>query len=154
MSDEKKMNLVDYHKYFSAECFNTTWDYINSHDRSKEDDEQMILRAYSSLWHWTQREDCTKNNLSVGYWQLSRVYSILGESSKAIEFAKKCLDTADPSKPFIVGYGYEALARAAMIGGFKDDAEKFKALGIVEAEKVNEKEAKKLLLDDLNQIGV
>ena len=39
----------------------------------------MILYALASLWHWTQRPDCSTTNLSIGYWQAASVYALAGE---------------------------------------------------------------------------
>ncbi len=66
------------HRYFSAQCFNRAWELIRRIDRTELESEQMLLLAQASLWHWTQRPDCTPRNLSIGYWQLSRVFALLG----------------------------------------------------------------------------
>ncbi|WP_395741367.1 hypothetical protein [Prosthecobacter sp.] len=67
------------HRAFSADCFNRTWQLLEKPDRTAEDDEQMLLLAMASLWHWTQREDCTLRHRSIGYWQVSRVYAVRGK---------------------------------------------------------------------------
>jgi len=53
------------HHYFAAQCFNQTWDLLEKAHRSPEEGEQMLLLALASLWHWTQRDDSTPQNLSI-----------------------------------------------------------------------------------------
>jgi len=103
------------HRHFSAECFNQTWPLIDKLDRTEADDEAMILSATASLWHWMQRADCTDRNLSIGHWQVSRVYALLGKGENAMRHAKRSLALATGSSPFYVGYGHEAVARAAAV---------------------------------------
>ena len=55
------------HQHFSAHCFNSAWELIDKPERTPEENEQMIQRTMASLWHWTQREDCTNQKLSIGY---------------------------------------------------------------------------------------
>lgn len=104
------------HRYFSAHCFNRTWELIDKPDRSPVDDEQMLLRAYASFWHWTQRPDVTPQNLSVGYWLLSRVHALMGQGERARHFGELSLQQAANEPPFYLGYAHEALARAAQVG--------------------------------------
>jgi hypothetical protein len=63
---------------------------IEKRDRTPEEDEQMIRLNQASLWHRTQREDCISTNLSIGYWQAARIYTLLGR----IEAARAMLTCA------------------------------------------------------------
>jgi hypothetical protein len=105
------------HRYFSAHCFNEAWNHIDNSERSAEEAEQMVLLAQASLWHWTQRADCTRRNLSIGYWQLSRVYALLMRTPEALQAGERCLEYAKDEPPFFIAYGHEALARAARLAG-------------------------------------
>ena len=75
----------------------------------------MVLAAAASLWHWTQRADCTPKNLSIGHWQLSRVYALAGQGANAKRHALRSLEFAKDESPFYIGYGHEAAARAACL---------------------------------------
>jgi hypothetical protein len=79
MADDADFDADQAHRHFSASCFNLAWELIDKPDRTAEDDEQMVRLAQASLWHWTQRSDCTDKNLSIGYWQVSRVCALLGD---------------------------------------------------------------------------
>lgn len=103
------------HRFFSADCFNRAWTYIEKADRSADDDQAMLLLASASLWHWTQRADCTDLNLSIGHWQLSRVLALLHRAEEAMQHALKSLEYAKNAKPFFKASAHEAAARAAKV---------------------------------------
>jgi len=92
----------------------------------------MVLAAYASLYHWTQAPEGTARNLSVGWWQVSRVLAVLGRGPEALGAAERCLAFAQGDTAFHVAYGHEALARARRVSGDTDgarrDAEKARAL--------------------------
>lgn len=140
------------HRYFSANCFNRTWELIDKPDRSPADDEQMLLRAYASFWHWTQRADVTPRNLSVGYWLLSRVHALLGQGDASRRFGELSLRHAASEPPFYVGYAHEALARAAQV---ENQAQEFH-LQLSQAEAcllaVDDPDDRSLLENDLSSL--
>ena len=139
------------HQNLSGDCFNKCWTLIDKKNRTPEDVEDMILLANASLWHWKQRADCKPLNLSIGYWQVSRVYALASEYGLARLFGEKCLKVGQDNKlpPFYVGYAYEALARAEVL---HKDMKKAKGL-LAEARKqlksVTEKDDRGLLEADL-----
>jgi hypothetical protein len=102
------------HRHFSVECFNRTWKLMDTPTRTPEDDDAMVLAAAASLWHWTQRADCTERNLSVGHWQVSRAYALLGRREEAMWHAERCLAHSEHLPPFYLAYAHEAVARAAL----------------------------------------
>lgn len=115
--DKPQLDVIWAHRHFSAQCFNATWTLIEKQDRTTEDNEAMLLTALASLWHWTQRPDCTPQNLSIGHWQVSRVYALLGQGANALHHGQRCLHFSHDLPPFYLGYAHEALARAAAVMG-------------------------------------
>jgi tetratricopeptide (TPR) repeat protein len=154
MSQPPAFDLDLTHRYFSTECFNRAWDLIDKPQRTKEDDERMIWLSIASLWHWTQRPDCTGTNLSVAYWQVSRVYALLGRSEAALRYAQLCLEASqgDEILPFYLAYAYEALARAAMVAGNPEKVIEYLRKAEQVAEKMTDLEAKKQLIADLETL--
>lgn len=112
------------HRHFSVDCFNRTWTLIEKEHRTAADTEAMVLCAFASLWHWTRRGDCTNRNLSLGHWQVARVYALAGQGESAMRHAERSLELAEGSPPFYVGYAHEAMARAALL---LKDRERFQA---------------------------
>jgi len=154
MSQSLSFDIVAAHRYFSAECFNRAWDLIEKPQRTAEDDEKMLLLSLASLWHWTQRPDRTPTNLSVGYWQASRIYALLGQSDNARKYAQFCLRVCQGEDilPFYLGYAYEALARAEMVAGDREKMKDYLQKAMQVTEKMSDPEAKKQLLEDLSTI--
>lgn len=148
-NDDNKFDTSKAHQYFSADCFNKVWGYLDAKERSAEDSEQMIESAHASLFHWLQRDDCTVDNKSIGYWQLSRVYAVVGNGPMALYYGEKALAAADPEKPFMRGYGHEAMARAASVAGENTLSAEHLESAKQAAEKIEDDGDQKALLDDL-----
>src|SRR4030065_2947069 len=122
MVKKSDFDIVASHKYFSADCFNRAWDYIDKPVRTRSEEDMMLQLSLASLWHWTQREDCTATNLSVGYWQVSRVFALLRQADNARSYAELCMEASQREGvlPFYLGYAYEALARSELEAGNRD----------------------------------
>ena len=127
MNSPKQIDVRQAHKYFSEKCFNAAWDLIRKIDRSESDMDMMVHLAHSSLYHWSKRADCTDQNLSVGYWQLSHVYALADRGEAAVRYAHVCLNYGQQHgvARIFLGYAYEALARAFMVNGEKDQADRY-----------------------------
>ena len=140
------------HRHFSAHCFNAAWEHIDKPERTSEETEEMIQCALASLWHWSQREDCTPTNLSIGYWQAARVYALAGEPTNARKYAQLCLDITPEDDPFCLGYAHEALARAELLSGNAAAAKEHLTKAAELARQIESAENRKLLEDDLQAI--
>jgi hypothetical protein len=149
---EPSFDVAAAHRYFAVEAFNFTWLLIDKH-RSPDENEKMILTAMASLWHWTQRDDCTPQNLSVGHWQVARVYALVGQGENAWSHAERALHFAAGSPPFYVGYAHEALARAAAV--LRDQAASAENLALARAcaAQVADADERRTLEHDLKTIG-
>jgi hypothetical protein len=154
MAKKPDFDLQTAHKYFSAECFNRAWDFIDKPLRSPAEEEKMLQLSLASLWHWTQREDCTPTNLSIGYWQVARVYALIRQADQARRYGDLCLKASqtDGVLPFYQGYAYEALARAEQVADNLDAMEKFLIQAHQIASGLTEPSEKKQLLKDLASI--
>src|SRR5262245_39597365 len=112
------------HRFFSVHCFNRAWGFIERNDRSDDDNVEMVLCALASLWHWRQRDDCGSKQLSIGCWQVSRVYALACQAENARHYAEWCLKHSAGLPAFYRGYAHEALARSAELRGSAGAAEK------------------------------
>lgn len=116
MADSPNFDIQQAHKHFSVDCFNKTWDNMDKNGgRSTEENMEMLHTAIASLWHWTQREDVSPRNLSIGYWQVSRVYCLIKQPHNARRYGLLSLQYAKDLSPYLKGYAYETLARAELI---------------------------------------
>jgi hypothetical protein len=139
------------HRFFSADCFNRAWELIDKPDRSEADDRAMLLLSLASLWHWTQREDVTATNLSVGYWQVARVNVLLKDAVSARKYGALSLAQSQKEgvEPFYLGYSFEALARAEALAGEREKADAYLQFARQACDQVTDPEEKKFLQDDL-----
>lgn len=151
---QASFDLAAAHKFFSATCFNRAWTYIEKPERTADDNEQMLALAHASVWHWRQREDCQPRNLSIGYWQLSRVYALIRHAERAAHYGELCLAVSTDEPPFFLAYAHEALARAAALQGdprmMSEHLAEARRLG----ELVKDPEDRQLLLADLETISL
>jgi len=152
MSDPK--DDVKVHENFSVYCFNSAWNLMDKTERTPTEDEDMLRLSMASCWHWTQRPDCTNQQLSIGYWQISRIHSMLGRSIEARRYGELCLAASHDTSvaPFSLAYAYEALARASALA--KNEAMKLEYIDLANKviETMADAEMKTMLVNDLATI--
>ncbi|MGG3562986.1 hypothetical protein ABES03_15445 [Neobacillus rhizosphaerae] len=142
------------HKQLAVNSFNAVWDLLELAERTKEEEEKMIHLAHTSFWHWTQVEDHTAKNLSIGYWQLSRVYSTAGLGERAVYYGNRCLEVSIEHniEQFYIGYAYEALCRAYALLGQTDASKKAYSAALVYVQQIVDENSKEMLENDLQTI--
>ena len=154
MSETPEFDLDKAHRYFSAECFNRAWDLIDKPLRTPDEERAMLQLGLASLWHWSQCPERTPINLSVGHWQVSRIYAMLGQADEARQYAQAALELSQTAGdfPFYLGYAYEALARAESIGRDPARMEEYLRKARELCERIPDPDDKKQLLADLDSI--
>lgn len=153
MDYKTTFNEKEAHEYFSTVYFNQTWELIEKADlRSTEDNMTMLHTAIVSLWHWTQREDVTAENLAVGYWQVSRVYNLIKQPNNARTYGLLSLRHAKELGPFYQAYAYETLARAEMQTNNRVIMRVYLDKAYDMAKQVASEDDRELLLKDLETI--
>ena len=154
MTKQPDFDLASAHRYFAVECFNGAWDLIDKTGRTEEEDEEMLRLSLVSTWHWTQRTDFTSTHLAVGYWQTSRVYTLLGQVENARRYGRLCLETGrlQGVELFALGYAYEALARVEMVAGNRAEMEVYIQQARKVCETMTDEEDRQQLLNDLETI--
>jgi hypothetical protein len=108
------------HRELAVGLFNQVWELLRMPNRSPFQDDQMVHAAHASRWHWGQvREGAGPQQLAVGEWQCSRVYSMLGRGEPAMHHARSSLAICEESGlgDWVLAAAYEALARAARVAG-------------------------------------
>ena len=153
MSVQPPFDPAAAHRWFSGDFFNRVWEYLEKNDRSCEDSEKMLSLAHASLAHWRLREDATPQNFSIGYWQVSRVYAVLGMAELAHRYGVLSLHAAENEPPFYRAYAHEAIARAAQVGG--DDATRMEHLEKARAllDEIEDDEERALLEPELSELA-
>lgn len=116
--------------------FNETWELIDKQNRTEAETITMLHKAHTSCYLW--REANKPLNNARGEWQVSRVYSILGEGRLALLHGAHslalCLDNGIGD--FDLAFGYEAVARAYKVLGDEALQEEHKQLGLAACESI------------------
>lgn len=142
------------HKQVASECFNKVWDLLDRSNRTEKEAEDMVHLCHTSFWHWTQAQEHTEQNLSIGYWQLSRVYAVVGNGEQALYYANRCIEVSTKAElaPFYIAYAYEAQARAYVVLDRKKLAEESIFLIKKYTELIKVDDSKNLLVAELAEL--
>jgi hypothetical protein len=156
MPNPPEFDAAAAHKYFAARCFNDAWPLMDKAERSPDEALQLVALGHASLWHWTQRADCTDTNLSIGHWLLSRIYSVLHDIAHAQQYAESCLRISQRPgiEPFYLAYAYEAIARSASLAGRWAEAAAALDQARALAGRIDEADNRQSLLNDLATIRI
>jgi tetratricopeptide (TPR) repeat protein len=152
MSEEKTYTAAEAHRHFAIQFNGETWGLLNRTERSKEDNDRMVLAAYASLRHWL--EAGTGVHQQRGEWLIARVYSVLGVAESALYHATRCLELterrATEMEDFDRAYAYEAMARANAVAGNRDEALKYIELAEKAGEAIADAQNKEIFDGDFN----
>lgn len=140
------------HRRIAADLFNYTWSLLDQKERSPEEADELLHAAHASRYHWGHAG--TPLNRSVGEWQISRVYSVLGRAEPALYHGRRALETARRHRlgRFYLAYAYEALARAAAVAGQRRARDRYLREARRVGAKVRDRDDRRMLLEDLTTI--
>lgn len=147
-----ELDSLEAHRHFAAHCFNQAWHWMQKPQRTPEENLQMLELAYASVYHWRQHPEGHVKNLCIAYWQISRVHALLGQASEARRYAQVCMGYSLGLTPFLQGYAYEALARAAWLAGERAELALHLAMAQKQAALVNDPNERQLLERDLQSL--
>ena len=141
-----------WHKKFTVECFNGTWDLIDKKEQTREEIDKMIHCAHASRYHWGEVGEPL--NLERGEWQISRVYAILGRAEPALYHSKRCLDIVLENNigDFDLAFAYEAMARAHKLSGNIEEMHRYIEKALKASENIKEKEDRDYAITEINSI--
>lgn len=108
------------HRAEAVALFNAVWQMLDAPDRTPAQDDQMVHAAHASRWHWSQAGELAgAQQLAVGEWQCSRVYSVLGRGEPALHHAQASLAVCEEAGlgDWVLAAAYEALTRASAAAG-------------------------------------
>lgn len=150
MNNQQHSTLQEDHLRFAKSIWNGIWELLEKANRTPSEEEDLLLRAYASLYHWKQVG--TQANLQRGYWMLSRVYLAQGAAEQALEWALKChkitQDHAASMEDFDLAYAQEGLARAYAMVGELELAREHRAEAAVLGEQIEDPEDREIFLGD------
>lgn len=149
---EKKVTKAQAHQYFAVTLNNRTWELLGKKDRTPAENEEMILAAHASCYHWLHAG--TPVNHQRGAWLISRVYAELGMGASAIYQAQVCRELTDryaaEMEDFDRAYAWECLARAHAAAGERDVAAEYKAKAAMTGKAIAGEEDRNIFMGDFN----
>jgi uncharacterized protein YndB with AHSA1/START domain len=103
----------EWHRAEAIECNNSTWEMIEG-ERTPENDEEMLRRAYASTYHWARAARRGPENEARGAWLLAKVQLLAGQPELSLRYADRCLALCEEHglEDFDLAYAHEARARA------------------------------------------
>jgi hypothetical protein len=152
MSEEKTYTISQAQLHFAIDFHGKTWEMLEKKDRTPDDELRMLDYAHASLAHW--RTAGSEVRHQRGQWLLARVYSVLGEGTRALKHAQICFELLDGNKAdmedFDFAFAYEAIARAYAVNGDKDAAKRFFKMAQKAGESIKVKEDRDIFFAELN----
>src|SRR3954449_10259203 len=143
-------------RQLGAELFNKTWTLMEKTDRTPEENDEMIHCAHASAYHWIQVG--TAANRSRSEWQCSRVHAILDQAEQALWHAQRCLDIVeanpDSMKDWDLPSAYEAMARAHVVAGDREEALRYHELGNAATALIEDDDDRRILEADFATIVI
>ena len=103
----------EWHRAQGIECNNSAWEMIEA-ERTSDNDEEMLRRAYASAYHWARAVRRGPANDARGAWLLSKVQLLVGQPELSLRYADRCMAVCleHGHADFDLAYAHEARARA------------------------------------------
>jgi uncharacterized protein YndB with AHSA1/START domain len=103
----------EWHRAQAIECNNATWEMIEA-ERTPQNDEEMLRRAYASAYHWARAVRRVPANDARAAWLLAKVQRLVGQPALSLRYADRCMAICQENglADFDLAYAHEARARA------------------------------------------
>lgn len=144
------------HREQGVALFNGVWEMLDMPDRTPAQDDQMVHAAHASRWHWSQAGPLGGDQqLAIGEWQCSRVYSVLGRGEPAVHHARACLEICEQAGlgDWVIAAAYEALARAWAVAGDAGEAHAWMERARTATAAIGEAEDREVIEGDLASLA-
>jgi uncharacterized protein YndB with AHSA1/START domain len=117
----------NWHRAQAVTANSETWELLAEGNRSADDADDLLQRAYAAAYHWRRATGATAVNAARAAWLVSRSHVVLGHGDLALHHAVRCAELTDAAgadaADFDRGYAHEARARALACLGRHDEAE-------------------------------
>jgi len=143
----------EWHRAEGIDANNATWDLLEKTERTPEEGEDLLRRAYASASHWARAARRGPENAARAEYMIARAQVAVGRGELAMHHAQRCLAITTEAQltDFDLAYAYEATARALALLG--DTAGADAALTAARAVPIADAEDKKILDADLDAAG-
>lgn len=154
MTTEPGPDDHEFHLRCAKSLFNHTWILLETPNRTREQDDEMVHAAHASRHHWSVVGEPV--HFARGEWQLARVYAVLERAEPALHHARRCLELCETHalSAFDHAFAHEALARAENAAGNADAAGTHLVAARRTAEKIEDAEHRGHLEQELATIAI
>jgi len=153
--NEKRFSLAEAQREFAKKTNGRVWELLGKTNRTLAEDEEIVLAAQASLYHWTQIG--TGVHAQRGQWLLAHVYTVLEQPDLAMQHASRCMELTEAypteMKDFDLAYAYEALARAYGLQGNVEKAKETYAMAADAGAAISNAEDKEIFMGDFHAGG-
>lgn len=144
-------DVTRWHRTFAPRFFNHTWELMDREVLDEDGIDEMLSSAFAQRAHWYQVGDA--RNRAIADWQVSRAAVIAGYPDLARRFGERSLREGAGLDPFVLGFGHEAIARAAAsvddLGTFEEHLAAAREL----CDQIEDDEDRQVLAADLDQMS-
>jgi uncharacterized protein YndB with AHSA1/START domain len=139
----------EWHRAVAVDANNSTWELLDRVDRTPDEVDDLLGRAYASTYHWRRAARRGPENQARGSWLVSHVHAVLGHGELALYHSERCAAVVGESglQDFDLAYAHEARARALACLGRLDEAAA--ELAAAHAVPIADDEDRKILEGDL-----
>jgi hypothetical protein len=152
MSEDEKYTLSEAQSQFAKSTNGRVWELLENDKRTQFENEEMLHAAHASLYHWL----CAGTGLNHqrGLWMVAKVHTVLGNSSRALHYANRCLELTEMHselmEDFDIAFAYECVARANALSGNDKTARSFLAKAVEAGSKISDDEDREIFFADFN----
>lgn len=114
---------AEWHRAQGIECNNAAWEMVDA-ERTPDNDEELLRRAYASAYHWQRAARVGPENEARALYLLSKAQLLVGEAATALRYADRCMAQCEQHGlvDFDLAYAHEVRARALQSLGRVDEA--------------------------------
>jgi len=114
----------DWHRAQAVEANDSIWDLVSKPNRSEDDQEEMLRRAYAAAYHWQRARNAKPENAARAEYMIAKVLLLTGQPARSLRSAERCLAICleQGLGDFDLAYAQEARARALRALGRDADA--------------------------------
>jgi uncharacterized protein YndB with AHSA1/START domain len=138
----------EWHRAQGVEANNSLWELFDKGDRTEEDVEEMLRRAYAAAYHWQRARGAGPENEARADYMIAKALLFAGRPEAALRSADRCLAICRDHglTDFDLAYAYEARARALRALGREQEAAE--AWAVATAVPIAEQEDRDILAAD------
>jgi uncharacterized protein YndB with AHSA1/START domain len=150
LEDEITDAQGEWHRAEAVQANNSVWDLLTSADRTADEDEDLLRRAYAAAYHWARAARRGPENEARAEYMIARAQAELGRGEMAMHHARRCMAATEAAAlaDFDLAYAHEALARAFALVG--DGAAADRELAAARAVPIADPEDEEILRADLD----